>query len=80
MIKTIMRLSQNSFLYPHSLLVGNIKRDDIPYMSGSFGDVYRGTFRGQAVGLKVVKIYKKSDLARIFKVNNSRKIYNIFHG
>lgn len=68
MVKTIMRLSQNSFLYPLSLLVEGITRDDIPYSSGNFGDVYRGTFRGQAVALKVIKIYKKSDLSRIFKV------------
>ncbi|KAF9448576.1 hypothetical protein P691DRAFT_775282 [Macrolepiota fuliginosa MF-IS2] len=68
MIKTLMRLSQNSFLYPQSLLVGGIKRDDIPFSSGKFGDVYRGTFRGQTIGLKVIKIYKKSDLSRVFKV------------
>lgn len=73
MIKTIMRLSQNSFLYPQSLLVDGIKRDDIPFSSGTFGDVYRGTFRGQVVGLKVIKLYKKSDIGKIFKVAASTR-------
>ncbi|KAF5349295.1 hypothetical protein D9756_009364 [Leucocoprinus leucothites] len=67
MIKSIMRLSQNSFLYPQSLLVDGIKRDDVPHSAGSFGDIYRGNFRGQVVALKVVRLFRRSDLNKALK-------------
>jgi hypothetical protein len=37
--------------------------------SGGFGDVWKALLAGQMIAVKVLKVYQKSDLIQLLKVN-----------
>jgi hypothetical protein len=45
-----------------------VKRIGHPVAGGGFGDVYRGQFQGHEVAVKVLKIYRTSDMGALLKV------------
>ena len=67
-VKALIRLSKASGLVPECLLLKGIEVDGGPVAAGGYGDVYKGKFQGQAIGLKVLKVYQKSDMEKLLKV------------
>jgi hypothetical protein len=67
-VHLLIKLSKASGLYPRSLVLEGVTRDDYPIARGGFGDVHRGEFQGREVAVKVLKIYKNSDMGALLKV------------
>ena len=44
-------------------------QDNQALASGHFGEIWKGVFRGRPVCMKVVKVYQKSDVAKLLKVS-----------
>lgn len=61
-VTALLRLSLKSSLYPSCLVLTDIEREPFPCASGSFGDVYKGSLQGHPVCLKMVRVYKKSQI------------------
>lgn len=70
-VSSLVRLAKYSGLYPECLRLDGVKMSDRPVAAGSFGDVYKGTLRGQAIAVKMVKLYEKSDVVRLLRVSSS---------
>jgi hypothetical protein len=70
-ITALLRLSRKSSLYPSCLSLKGVEREPFPCASGTFGDVYRGSFQGRSVCVKVVRIYKQHQVDRALKVCSS---------
>ncbi|KAF5383204.1 hypothetical protein D9615_004938 [Tricholomella constricta] len=69
-VVAIVRLCRKSELYPDCFTLTDVTRESEPFASGSFGDVYKGRFRGSDVGIKVVKVFQttqKAEQARLYK-------------
>ncbi|KAJ3575275.1 hypothetical protein NP233_g1195 [Leucocoprinus birnbaumii] len=64
----LLRLSLKSSLYPSCLVLKDVEREPFPCASGSFGDVYKGTLQGTSVCIKMVRVYKKSQIDQTLKV------------
>jgi hypothetical protein len=69
-INALLRLCQASGLYPRSLVLAGVLRSGLyPTATGSFGNVWRGTVRGEQVAVKVPRITSvESDRRKLFKV------------
>ncbi|KAL0064049.1 Rho guanine nucleotide exchange factor [Marasmius tenuissimus] len=62
MLKMMLRLLEHSGLYPQCLVVKDVKRPSgRPAGGGSFGDVYKGVIGGQAVCLKLPRIFEDTE-------------------
>ncbi|KAG6906991.1 hypothetical protein DXG01_011067 [Tephrocybe rancida] len=67
-LNTILRLSRRSKLFPGRLWQKEVSLEGSePITAGKFGEVWKGTFCGQAVAVKVLKIYQRSDLEQHIK-------------
>lgn len=64
-IKAMMRLCKASGNYPPCLELRGIKLEDNPKTSGAFGDVWKGTFRGKLVCVKVSRVYQGSNIQHL---------------
>ncbi|TDL16963.1 kinase-like protein [Rickenella mellea] len=59
--RTISQLSKRFSCYPDCLIVVGVKRTGVdPVAGGGFADVWNGTWGGQPVALKALRIYVKS--------------------
>ncbi|KAG6906988.1 hypothetical protein DXG01_011064 [Tephrocybe rancida] len=67
-LNTILRLSRRSKLFPGRLWQKRVALEGSePIAAGKFGDVWKATFCGQAVAVKVLKIYQRSNLEKHIK-------------
>ncbi|KAG6904828.1 hypothetical protein DXG01_006865 [Tephrocybe rancida] len=69
LIVATQRLCTKSGLYPVCYELKDIIRDDNgPVTGGGFADIYKGTFEGQVVCLKTIRVYqdKIDDLLKVF--------------
>lgn len=67
-VTALTRLSIKSSLYPSSLLLKGVEREAFACADGGFGDVYKGKFRDQPVCIKIMRVYKSSQVERTIKV------------
>ena len=68
LVKALLRLSRASGLYPECLALKSIEMEAHPVDRGSYGDVYKGVLHGQKIAVKVLRVYKTSDLVKLLKV------------
>ncbi|KAG6828686.1 hypothetical protein H0H87_001265, partial [Tephrocybe sp. NHM501043] len=62
------RLSRSAGLYPKCYDLEDIEMvEDHPIAAGSFADIYKGRFLGQAVCLKVIRVYQTSHVQSFLK-------------
>ncbi|TFK27177.1 kinase-like protein [Coprinopsis marcescibilis] len=66
-VTALIRLSNRTDLYPTCLALKEVELARHPFAAGSFGDVYRGTFQGQYVAVKVRKLYATSEVSNAIK-------------
>jgi len=67
-VKALIRLSRASGLYPECLVLSGMKIEGDAVAGGGFGDVYKGSFKGHEIAVKVLKVYQKSDMDKLLKV------------
>jgi len=67
-VKTLLRLSRSSGLYPECLALKGIEMEAHPVDRGGYGDVYKGVLHGQVIAVKALRIYQTSDIFRLLKV------------
>ncbi|KAG6816780.1 hypothetical protein H0H87_003043 [Tephrocybe sp. NHM501043] len=93
LIVATQRLSTKSGLYPTCYDLKGVTQDSVePVTGGGFADIYKGSFRGQAVCLKTIRIYQDSQLQHVLKQfskevilwgqlshTNVLPIYGLFH-
>lgn len=72
-VAALLRLSIRSSLYPSCLVLKGVEREPFACANGTFGDVYKGKFQDRPVCIKVVKIYKNSQIDHALKVGIPRK-------
>ncbi|KAG6905435.1 hypothetical protein DXG01_002745 [Tephrocybe rancida] len=69
LLNAILRLSRRSQLFPGRLWQEQVSLEGTEAIAaGKFGDVWKGVFCGQAVAVKVLKVYQKSDFDKHVKV------------
>ncbi|KAF8996206.1 kinase-like domain-containing protein [Cyathus striatus] len=64
---TALRLSGKASLYPKCFILDGVKVEESAVTAGHFGEIWKGQFRGQAVCLKVVKVYQRSHINDLLK-------------
>jgi len=64
----LIRLSTATGLYPECLVLEGIKIIGNPIGGGGFADIYKGCLLDQEIAVKVLRIYQKSDIQKLFKV------------
>ncbi|KAG6917745.1 hypothetical protein DXG01_001283 [Tephrocybe rancida] len=68
LIVATQRLSRRTGLYPKCYNLEDIEMvEDHPVAAGSFADIYKGRFLGQAVCLKVIRVYQNSHVQSFLK-------------
>ena len=67
-IKALLQLSRASGLYPEVLALRGVDIEELPVDHGSYGDVYKGRWKGKLIAVKIMRIYQTSDLAKLHKV------------
>ncbi|KAG6905644.1 hypothetical protein DXG01_001452 [Tephrocybe rancida] len=69
LIVAAQRLSTKSGLYPVCYeLKDVIRHDNLPVTAGGFADIYKGTFKGQVVCLKTIRIYQDTQIEHVLKI------------
>jgi hypothetical protein len=68
LIKTLVRLSRLSRLYPECLVLNEIKIEGNSIASGASGDVYKGRIGQQTVAVKMLRIHWMFDRDKLLKV------------
>ncbi|KAG6905434.1 hypothetical protein DXG01_002744 [Tephrocybe rancida] len=62
-LNAMLRLSRQSKLFPESLWQEQVSIEGNEALTaGTFGEVWKGVYRGQDVAVKVLRVYQKSDL------------------
>jgi hypothetical protein len=69
-VKTLMKLSRASGLYPECLILKGVDMEEIPVAQGSYGDVHKGLLQGKKIAVKVLRIYQDSNRDKLLKVSN----------
>jgi len=68
-LKAMLRLSSRSGIYPKILVQDTVTIEGSnPLTAGQFGDVWQGTFQGQRVAIKILRLYGMSDVSQHAKV------------
>jgi serine/threonine protein kinase len=68
-MRTILKLSKKSSLYPSSLFIQGVrKRSPNAIDGGGFGAIWLGDVNGQAVSIKVMRIYSVTEKDKFVKV------------
>jgi len=73
-VKALIRLSCASGLYPECLVLSGMKIKGDAVAGGGFGDVYKGSFKGYEIAVKVLKVYQKSDIHKLLKEFSSEAV------
>jgi len=70
----MIRLSKKSGLFPKCLALHDVEKyGDYPVAVGGFGEIWKGTYAGQSVCIKVLKTYSESEVTpRLVKVSAER--------
>ena len=63
-LKTLIRLSRATGLYPECLVLKGIKILGDTVAGGSFADIFKGHLQDQNIAVKKLKVYEKSDICR----------------
>ncbi|CAA7268614.1 unnamed protein product [Cyclocybe aegerita] len=80
LLNALLLLSVKSGLYPRCFALTGINLEEELVKSGSFGDIWKGRFDGQAVCLKVVKIYQNSRRERLQVFHKEAIVWgHVFH-
>ncbi|KAJ7698232.1 hypothetical protein B0H16DRAFT_1484510 [Mycena metata] len=67
LFKALIRLSGDSKLYPRCLTLTGLQQERL-VAGGSFGDVYKGLLGDQIVAIKMMRVFKESDIDALLKV------------
>lgn len=67
-IKALLHLSRESGLYPECLTLKAIEMEAHPVDRGGYGDVHRGLLHDKAIAVKALRVYQRSDMAKLLKV------------
>lgn len=71
-LNAMLRLSSKSGIYPKIVVQDSvIIEGSNPSTAGQFGDVWKGTFQGQQVAVKILRLYGMSDVSQHVKVGFS---------
>ncbi|KAK7036760.1 Serine/threonine-protein kinase tnni3k [Paramarasmius palmivorus] len=66
--KGMLRMSKSSGLYPSLIDIDDFEKDgDLPVASGGFCDIWKGYLGIELVCIKVVRVYRDSDMEKIVK-------------
>lgn len=66
----LIRLGRVSGLFPTCLFLKNIKlQSEDPVAGGRYGDVFKVDCAGLAIAIKVPRVYQKSDVTALLKVD-----------
>lgn len=66
----LRKLCENSMLYPQSYVLKGIENLSHQNSEGGLCDIYQGRYKGQALCLKVVRLYQKTKADVILKVRD----------
>jgi hypothetical protein len=75
-LKTLVKLSRASRLYPECLTLTGVKIGNNPVAAGGFGDIFRGNVRGENIAVKVLRIFKKKDMDDLLKVGTNISVFH----
>ncbi|KAH7925401.1 kinase-like protein [Leucogyrophana mollusca] len=68
-VRAVVDLSRKTGLYPECLILRGVKiRGKEPVCGGSFGDIYKGKVAGQAIAIKVMRVYNATAIEGAIKV------------
>ncbi|KAF8996209.1 kinase-like domain-containing protein [Cyathus striatus] len=67
LLVTTLKLSNKSSLYPKCLTLEGVTVEESAVTAGHFGEIWKGSFQGHAVCLKVVKVYQRSRIDDLLK-------------
>ncbi|KAF9007056.1 kinase-like domain-containing protein [Cyathus striatus] len=65
LLKTLLRLSKRTGLYPTTLVLKGVKQGEEAVTPGHYGEIYKGKFGSQTVCLKIMKVYTTSQIDRL---------------
>ncbi len=68
-----MRLCMASGVYPQCLALQELRYDNEPIASGSFGDIWKGYLGTQTICLKVARVYASSEVENVIRVSYSKR-------
>ncbi|KAJ7036674.1 kinase-like domain-containing protein [Mycena alexandri] len=66
LFKALIRLSADSKLYPRCCILTGLQHEEL-VAGGAFGDVYMASLSGQRVGVKIMRVFKESDIETLLK-------------
>ncbi|KAJ7113410.1 kinase-like domain-containing protein, partial [Mycena epipterygia] len=67
LFKALLRLSRASGLHPICFTLRGLQKAGEQVAAGGFGDIWKGSFRGQEVSVKVMRLFEDSDVAAVLK-------------
>ncbi|KAJ7113516.1 kinase-like domain-containing protein, partial [Mycena epipterygia] len=68
--KALLRLSRASGLHPRCFSLPGLKKIGQQVAAGGFGDIWKGSYRGQTVSVKVMRLFQDSDVKAVLKFWN----------
>lgn len=69
-LHTLIKVSRKTGLYPNGLLqTGAILQGEMAVAAGNSCDIWKGTYNGQIVAIKVPRSYKTADPRKTLKVS-----------
>jgi hypothetical protein len=74
-VKALIRLSGATGLYPECLVLKGIEIIGDAVGGGGFADIFKGRLLDQAIAVKVLRVYQKSDMEKLLKVTLKYAIF-----